>query len=147
MPSTYVPSAHSLIRYVPWSKLRKDEDDNVLGVLATAFKLRDGERELSATWLEFFENVGARAAQVTAAITALRKSKLKPGAKSGYVFGLVGRISEAANRDGTKIRILHERTDDNHAHVAIHRWPKENEDLFELLADEVWNDLVLNKDV
>jgi hypothetical protein len=44
-----------MVRYVPWSRLRKVEDDNVLGVLGGAFKLRTNEDYLSATWAEFFE--------------------------------------------------------------------------------------------
>jgi hypothetical protein len=147
VPSNYIPVEHSLIRYVPWAKLRKDEDDNVVGVLAVAFKLREGETDLSATWLEFFANAGARSAQVDAAIAAIRQSKLQPTAKSGFTLGLVGRIAAAANRENNKIRVLHEPMDDNQAHVGIHRWPKDNDDLFELLADEIWNELILNKNV
>ena len=145
MPSTYIPPEHSLVRYVQWSKLRKDGDDNVIGVFADAFKLRPTERNLSATWLEYFS--GSRDEQITSAVQIIRRSRLKPKPKSGFAIGVVARISEAATKHKESIRVLHENEDDNPAHAAIHRWPRDNDDLFDELADEVWNEIVLNKSV
>jgi hypothetical protein len=54
MTITYLPDDHHVVRYVPWARLRKDEHENVIGVLGAAFRLRDGEQYLSATWAEFF---------------------------------------------------------------------------------------------
>jgi hypothetical protein len=42
------------------------------------------------------------------------------------------------------IRVLHEPADDNKAHVALRRWPRADMILFELLAAEIWSELVLN---
>jgi hypothetical protein len=142
VPSSYIPPDHSLIRNVSWSKLRKDADDNVVGVLPDAFVLRVGENELSTTWLEYFS--GNRSQQIIDAVHAIRCSNYKPGPKGGFAIGVVRKISAAAASKGTAIRVLHEPEDDNVAHAVIRRWPRESEDLFDLLADEIWNELVLN---
>ena len=52
---TNLPDEHHVMRYVPWTRLRKDEDDNVLGFLGDAFKLKPNEDHLSVNWLEYFD--------------------------------------------------------------------------------------------
>lgn len=147
MPSTYLPAEDHVVRYVPWARLRKDEDDNVIGVLGAAFRLRDDEDYLSATWAEYF--AGSHADRVAAAVRAVRASKLKVAPRSGFATGNVNDIKEAclADKGRHKIRIVHERTDDNEAHTALRGWPRDNEDLLNLLADGVWSSYVLNKDI
>lgn len=144
MPDKLDP-AHHVIRYVPWARLRKDEDDNVLGVLSAAFRLRDEETFLSATWAEHFD--GAHDEQVEAGIRAIRGSKLKVKPKSGFAVGRVAEIDGACRGYGHKVRFLHEREDDNEAHAALRRWPREAEELFELLAEEAWCRTIRNADV
>jgi hypothetical protein len=147
MPSTYLPAEDHVVRYVPWARLRKDEDDNVIGVLGAAFRLRDDEDYLSATWAEYF--AGSHADRVAAAVRAVRASKLKVTPRSGFATGNVNGIKEAclADKGRHKIRIVHERADDNEAHTALRGWPRDNEDLLNLLADGVWSSYVLNKDI
>jgi hypothetical protein len=136
---------HHIVRYVPWSKLRKDEDDNVVGVLHEAFKLRSDEEFLSATWLEYFR--GSRVAKVTAAVHAIRASKLKPRPKSGFAIGNVAAITRACAERRHKIRIFHEPEDDNKAHASVRQFPREDIELLELLAAAAWSELVLNAEV
>lgn len=50
-----LPDGDHIMRHIPWSKLRKDENDNVLGFLPQAFQLRPQENSLSVNWLEFFD--------------------------------------------------------------------------------------------
>lgn len=147
MPITYLDPTHHTVRYVPWSKLRKDEDDNVVGVLGAAFKLRNDEEYLSATWAEYFE--GEHDACVQSAILAIRKSKVDVKARSGFAIGMVGNIRDVclANEKPVKIRFIHEPEDDNEAHAALRGWPRDNDSLFELLAEDAWSKVVLNKDV
>lgn len=136
-----MPDEHSLIRYIPWSKLRKDADDNVCGVLSVAFRLREGEEYLSATWLEHFgEQVPAN---LHLAVAAIRNS-MNVGAKSGFALGIAKMIGDGSERCNCKIRIVHEPEDTNTGHTAVRRWPTDNQDLFDLMADEVWNTLHLN---
>jgi hypothetical protein len=145
MKGQKLPPEHHVVRYVPWSKLRKDEDDHVLGVLGEAFKLRPSEKFLSTTWLEYF--AGSRATKIKGAVRAIRASKLKPGGKSGFTIGKVASIIAACADRGHKIRIVHEPEDDNKAHASVRQFPRENMELLELLAAVAWSELVRNSEV
>jgi hypothetical protein len=147
MPPAKLPPEHHIVRYVPWGKLRKDEDDpeRVIGVLGEAFKMRPTEDTLSTTWLEYF--AGSRAEQVNAAVRAVRASKLDVKTKSGFAIGNVGNIAAVAANRNYSVRVLHEPEEDNKAHAAVRRWPRDDMELFELLAAEVWSELVLNSDM
>ncbi|MGO9485155.1 MAG: hypothetical protein ACLPX9_11310 [Rhodomicrobium sp.] len=145
MKGQKIPPEHHVVRYVPWSKLRKDENDNVLGVLGEAFKLRPDEKSLSTTWLEYF--AGDRSTQVTAAVKAIRASNLKPGGKSGFAIGNVESVASACADRKHKIRVIHEPEDDNEAHTSVRRFPRDDPELLELLAAGAWSYLVLNVNV
>jgi hypothetical protein len=147
MPPTKLPPEHHVVRNVPWGKLRKDEKDpeKVIGVLGEAFKMRPLEETLSTTWLEYF--AGTRREQIVGAIRAMRASKLEIKTKSGFAIGNVDNITAAAAAYNYSIRVLHEPEDDNKAHVAVRRWPRDDMTLFELLADYTWSELVLNEDI
>jgi hypothetical protein len=144
MPTVYLEADHHCVRYVPWSRLRKDEHDNVIGVLGAAFRLRDDEEYLSATWAEFFP--GDHQARVCASVRAIRASNINVTTRSGFAIGVVAAIKEAclSDRKQHRIRIIHEAEDDNPAHTALRGWPRENDDLLELLAEEAWSDTILN---
>ena len=118
---------------------------NPIGILGAAFRLRDGERDLSATWLEHCGD--ARPANVHAAVNIIRKSSISPTAKSGFAIGQVEPISAACLTHGAKLRIIHEPEDDNVAHAAVHRWPEDDDQLYEEIAADIWNELVLNSSV
>ena len=145
MKGQKIPPEHHVVRYVPWSKLRKDENDNVLGVPGEAFRLRPNEKALSTTWLEYFS--GDRSTQVTSAVKAIRASNLKPGGKSGFAIGNVLAITTACAGRNHKIRVIHEPEDDNKAHTSVRRFPREDFELLELLAAAAWSELVLNTKV
>jgi hypothetical protein len=145
MKNEKLPPEHHVVRYVPFGKLRKDEDDNPIGVLGAAFKLRDSEQYLSTTWLEYF--AAPRRDQITAAIQAIRASRLSVSAKSGFAIGRVGAIAATCAEHGHSTRIIHEPEDDNKAHAAVRRMPRDDEELLELLAAESWCELILNADV
>ncbi|KAB2849974.1 MAG: hypothetical protein F9K44_06295 [Hyphomicrobiaceae bacterium] len=145
MKGQKIPPEHHVVRYVPWGKLRKDENDNVLGVLGEAFRLRPNESALSTTWLEYF--AGNRSTRVTAAIKAIRASNLKPGGKSGFAVGNVAAITTTCANRHHKIRIVHEPENDNQAHTSVRRFPREDPELLELLAIGAWSELALNTNV
>jgi hypothetical protein len=145
MSTVYVPPEDSLIRNVPWARLRKDADDNVLGVDSSAFRLRQGETYLSATWLEFFAGA-SRLEKLHEAVRHIRNSNFTPSAKSGFAIGNVQEVAEVCLARTYKIRVIHEQTDDNEGHVAVRRWPEDDAVLFEELAAGAWAELVLNKD-
>lgn len=147
MPITYVPDENHVVRYVPWARLREDEHDNVLGVLGAAFRLRDAETYLSATWAEFFS--GAHDDCVASAIRTIRASRIDVRPRSGFAIGNVRRVKETclADQKKHKIRVVHEPESNNAAHTALRGWPRDNEPLLELLAEDAWAETILNRDV
>lgn len=142
MKNQKLPPDNHVVRYVPFSKLRRDENDNAIGVHGVAFKLRDGEQFLSTTWLEYF--AGPKNEQITAAIRAIRASNLDVRPKSGFAIGRVDSIAATCAARNYSIRILHEPEDDNKAHAAVRRMPRDNDEFLELLAAESWSELFLN---
>jgi len=141
MPSNYLRDEERVVRFVPWGKLRKDEDDNVLGPLPAAFELREDEEYLSVTWCEFF--AGTPDEQLRCAIEAIRSSNLTVGAKARFAVGEVGPIKRVAEGrpNARKLRIIHEPEDDNAAHVAVRHWPREDAELMDLLAASAWSNI------
>ena len=139
-----LPPEHHIVRNASWAKLRKDDDDpeRVVGVLGEAFKMRAVDDYLSSTSLEYFS--GERQEQIVAAARAMRASKLTISPKSAFIVGNVGKIAAIALSREYTLRILHEPEDDNKAHVAVRRFPRDDMELFELLASDGWNDVVLN---
>lgn len=149
-----IPSDNHIIRHVPWNKLRKNENDQVIGILGEAFKLRDGESALSANWLEYFS--GSYDQQLTNAIKEFRKHfVVKP--KAGFAIGKVADIKnlylEKRNRkihivsDPTTKKTLDGKPYKNKSHVAVKSLPVDDMELLELLATEAWSNLVLNNSV
>jgi len=129
---------------VPWTKLRKDEDDNVLGILAAALQRRPQEKSLSVTWIEYF--AGSAKDQIESAIKATRLAQdCRP--KSHFAIANVGSIKSVATASGAHIRIVHESTDDNPAHASIRQLPDEDAALLQLLADEIFTQLVPNASI
>lgn len=132
------------IDYLPWTKLRKDENDNVLGVLAAGLQRRPGEKSLSVTWIEYF--TGAVPEQILGAIQATRAAQdCRP--KSQFAIANVGKIKAAAAGADAKIRIVHEATKENPAHASIRQLPDEDSALLELLAEDVFTQLIPNATV
>ncbi|MGH8548359.1 MAG: hypothetical protein ACRERU_07125 [Methylococcales bacterium] len=143
--SNKLPIKDNVVRYVSWNKLRKDENDEAIGILAEAFKMRDSDKSLSTTWLEYFP--GLREDQIHAAVRAIRESKLEVKPKSGFAIGRVGDIQAECAACRYKVRIVHEPEDDNKAQVAVKSLPRDDMELFEQLAIGAWSDWILNKNV
>lgn len=140
-----LPPHNHVMRYVSWNKLRKNENDEVIGVLGEAFKMRDSDKSLSTTWLEYF--LGSREEQITAAVRAVRASKLEVKPKSGFAIGEVGAIQADCAARNYKVSIFHEPEDDNEAHAAVRSLPRDDMELLEHLAIGAWADWILNKTV
>lgn len=144
---TKLDEEHTILRYVPWTKLRKDGDgETVIGVLALAFELRPDKKYLSATWIEHFSEDPGKASRLHQAVHAIRASRLKPTKKSGFTRGIVGEIRTACLERQARVRFLHEPEQDNPAHSALRQWP-EDQLLYERLAIHEWADWFLNRDL
>lgn len=141
MPSNYLLDNERIVRHVPWGKLRKDEDDNVLGVLPDAFALREREPSLSVTWCEYFS--GEPDEQLRCAIEAIRGSiEVRP--KACFALGEVGRVRACAEGrpKAKRLRIIHDPNPKNPAHASLINWPHDDWQLLELLAEAEWSQLL-----
>jgi hypothetical protein len=136
---------HHIVRYIPFGKLRKDENDKPIGINHNAFLLRPDETGLSVTWLEYF--FGDRGTQVRSSVLAIRASNMHPTKKSGFAIGNVKAIVDACQQRQRKIRIIHWPEDDNKAHAEVRQLPRDDTELLEEFAASVWSELVLNASV
>ena len=130
-----------IVRYVPWTKLLKDEDDNVLGFLPQAFELRPDEESLSVNWLEFFS--GDRSEKKRQAIQAFRAS-VKVGKKSAFGIANVGEVKDTCLSSGARVRIVYMPEENNASHALIKHLPRTELALFEALATTAFSELVQN---
>jgi hypothetical protein len=138
---TNLPDKDHVMRYVPWGKLRRDEDDNVVGFLGEAFKLRPSEDYLSVNWLEY--SGGDRQAKIQASVRTFRRT-LNVGPKSAFGISNVDKIKEVCRARGHTVRITYEPTDDNLSHSGIRRIPRDDDILFDALATDAFAELIHN---
>jgi hypothetical protein len=147
MPVKDIPDNDHVLRHFSWTKLRKDEDDNVLGVLAAGLRRRPGESSLSATWIEFFS--GNSAEKCHNAVHATRNTQdCRP--RSHFAIANVGTIKRVCGSNASmpaKVRIVHEPEDGNPGHAAIRQLPDADFDLLEALADEAFTTLIPNASI
>lgn len=142
MSKKRIPERDSVVRLVGWAKLRKDENDNVLGVLPGAFSLRDNEDYLSAAWLNYFD--GEYEAQKSCVIKDLRSARTA-GPKARYWIARVKDVTSLMEANGVRIRVIHEPMDNMYSHAALRRWPRDDE-LLEILAADVVCELASHQD-
>lgn len=138
-----IPNDNHLIRHVSPGRLRKDEQMNVVGILPQAFKMGNTHSYLSANWLEFFP--GGFKQQVISAVQEIRESVVVRDG-SGFAIGKVEDIKTLCQTRKHRIYITLYPTQKSKSHVAIKSYPKEDDELFELLAAEekAWGHWVLN---
>ena len=139
-----LPDEDHVMRYVPWSRLRKDEDENVFGILPQALAPRENEQPLSLNWLEYFS--GDRDQRIRDSVSVFRRS-MRVEAKSGYGVGNVGQIKEICDSYGARVRIVYDPEADNLAHSEIRRLPRDDLGLLDALAAQAFVDLVRDAEV
>lgn len=139
-----LPDGDHIMRHVPWSKLRKDENDNVLGFLPQAFQLRPQENSLSVNWLEFFD--GNHAAKTKKTIQELRKAK-HIGQKSAFGIGSVGNIQKICKQNGGEIKIVYAPTIGIPSHTEIRSLPRDDLVVLDALATQAFLECVYNADI
>lgn len=140
MATSYLPDNDHVVRHCP-SQLCIHEGDQVVRIFPQAFLLRDGESYLSASWLEFFS--GSRDQRLTQVIKGVANARtVRP--RHGFAIGNVGKVKDACGQFGHKVRIIHEPhpKKPNPAYTAIRRYKSDEIELLELLAGEVWSDVV-----
>jgi hypothetical protein len=127
-----IPSNDYVMRQISPSRLRKDGDGKVVGILAEAFEQIQPDG-LSVTWVDFWNSDEfQRPFDARAAIQRTRPSK-----NAGYACANCEAIISVGVKSGSKIRILHDPLAGNDGHALV-KIPEENVELFDLLAREIF---------
>jgi len=142
-----LPDEDHVIRYVPWGRLRRDEEDNILGFLPQAFQLRPEEDYLSVNWLEYHD--GDRERQIRLSVWDMRASFEKPlGAKSAFAISNVAQVKKTCQGFGSRVRVIHEPDlPKNPGHSAIRQLPRDDLNLLDAMAADAFTDRVSNIDI
>jgi hypothetical protein len=139
-----LPDEHHVMRRVSWSKLRKDEDENVIGFLPQAFELRPDEAYLSVNWLEYFD--GDHEQRIKQTVNAFRK-KFAVGKKTVFGIAKVGKVKGICRANGTTVRIVYSPTTDHPSHAAVNNFPRDDLALLEAMAADAFVESVRSADV
>jgi hypothetical protein len=146
-----LPDEARVVRNVPWKKLLKDENDNLLGgFLPIAFELRQDdasptgfEESLSVNWLEYFPDPETR---LRDCIWAMRKVRDLRG-KSAFAIAKVGTVKQVCVERGFGVRVVFDPEDNNPSHAGIRRLPPNDLSLMAALAAEAFTEMVMNSDI
>lgn len=143
MAKSYLPDADHIVRHCNSQQLIR-EGEEVIGIFPHAFLLRDNEKYLSASWLEFFP--GNRSQRIDAVIkTTAACRTVKPS--HGFAIGNVSDVKEACAGFGQKLRIVHEPSskNPNPAYTAVRQFRSDDLELLQLLAMDAWSELIVAK--
>lgn len=130
-----LPPDHHVVRYVGHNSIRRDEDENVVGINAEAFRRKSTEDGLSVTWIEHFD--GEWEDQLRAAVSAIGRTR-KAGTNSAFAWAQVGQIHHVCSERSHRVRIIHLPEDENRGHSEIRQLPHDDELLLEMLAAEAF---------
>jgi hypothetical protein len=144
MKTTNIPDIDDIARHVPWARLEKDEDDNVIGIYPEAFRLREGESYLSACWVDFY--AGTKPQKIRQNYDDMSKRR-SLGKKSGFAITNVGSLKCTCEGRGAKPRVVHETGHPTQSYVAVRKFPSDDDELLEILATGCWSELFLVKDL
>ena len=111
-----LPDKDHVIRHVSWTKLRRDENDNILGFLPHAFALRPGEESLSVNWLEISD--GDQNARIKKTIWELRAAN-DIRKKSAFGIGNVGNIKNICKNNSALVKIVYALTANLPSHSVL----------------------------
>ena len=139
-----IPDLNHVMRHVPWSKLHKDENDNVLGILPQAFALRNGEDDLSVNWVEHYG--GYLDEQIVKTVQDIRVA-VKVGPKSAFGVSTVLAVKEACKNTTKSIKVVYWPNSKNPSHALIRHLPAEDIALFDALSKEAFSRLVHNSNI
>ena len=139
-----LPDRDNVARHVPWKKLRRDDNDKILGILPQAFELRNEEQSLSVNWLEYYE--GSREDRLRELVNALRTSR-NLNKKDAFGIGNVGKIKSVCLNNSANVRVVYSPTKSIPDHCDIRNIPRDDLTLLAAVAEDAFSELVLNSDV
>jgi hypothetical protein len=139
-----LPATDHVVRHVPWTRLRKDEEDNVLGLLPEAFQLRPEELGLSVNWLEYYP--GNRGDQIKAVAKDIRSGR-GIGPKSGFAIGNVGTLCTSCKDYGAPLKVVFSPTKRLLSHSLIKNLRDDDLALLSLIAEDVFVEFIQSKNI
>lgn len=132
------------MRHTSWTKLQRDGDDNVVGILPQAFALRDGEDGLSVNWVEHYE--GHFDEKIIRTIQDIR-TVVKVGPKSAFGVSTVQDIKAVCKNTAKLIKVVYSPSLKNPSHTLIRHIPAEDMVLLDALSKEAFTKLIHNSDI
>ena len=152
----YLKDEHIITRNVSFTRTHRNEEGKPVGILPQAFEMRAdrGEKDLSVNWLEYFD--GDFDQNLQDAINDYRQhikivSGGKVGKKSVYAIANVGVLVDVCKANTFKtVKVDHNakksaRT--NKSHSSIIKIPFNDNSLMNLLATQIFNQIVFNADI
>jgi hypothetical protein len=139
-----LPNDHHVIRHVRKNRLRRDENDTVIGFLPQAFALRENEASLSVNQLEYFN--GDWDARIRLSILLYRNT-FKVSNSCAFAIGNVGNIKAISQQSGASIKIVFSPSNAIPSHSDIRHLPREENALLEALALDAFTSMVFNRDI
>jgi hypothetical protein len=130
-----LPDGSRVVRYVPYGRMEKDENDNFLRPLPSAFEARVGEEYLSVTWCDYFEGLGDQ--RLRCAVEAIRGS-MKVAPKACFCLAGTSEILDEIHIERKDGHAIYLPVDNNQAHAGIYGIDRENTLLQSQLAGGVW---------
>lgn len=139
-----LPDQDHVVRHVPWKGLRKDEQDNVIGILGASLAPRQDEDGVSVSHLEFHS--GNKTTQLENTAKLMRGCRdIRP--KCHFAIGKIDEIKRHARDAQVGIKIVCWPTQKNPAHAEIRNLPASDMELLEALAEEVFTEIVRNSSI
>ena len=133
-----LPDQDHVVRHVPWKGLRKDENNNVIGVLGASLAPRLNEEGVSVSHLEF--HIGNRVTQLENTAKLMRECR-DIRKQCHFAIGKVGEIKRRSRDAQASIKIVCWPTLKNPAHAEIRNLPASDMELLETLAEEVFTEV------
>ena len=139
-----LPNPSSVVRYIGYAKMRRDEDDNLLGPAPAAFQQKPNQDYLSVTWCEYF--AGSANEQLRCAIEAIRDSNIQVKPKACFCVAITADLKAVAAEYNATTREIYFPEEDNPAHAGIYGIPPDELKLLEKLSSEAWGSFLTKDD-
>lgn len=139
-----LPDTDHVMRYVSWNRLQKDGDDNIIGVLPHAFRLRENEDGLSVNWVEHY--VGSHEERISQVVHELRATMdVRP--KSAFGLSMVKAIKQTCRNTPRAIKVVYSPTTNIPSHALVRHIPDEDMNLLDALSKEAFCTLIHNSEI
>lgn len=143
-----LPDYDHVIRFVPPSRLLRDEEGKVIGLLPQAFKMRPEDKgALSVNWLEYFKHQD-NTKNIEKSVNHFR-SQRQVNKNSVYAIGNIGEIKSICRQlpVGEKIKIIHAPSKNNGPHSKIKHIPENDSLIMSVLSESAFPVRIFDKDL